>query len=420
MIKIKSAALRLLLGSLAALSFSGISTAAEKNDYAQTILVANRAEFHPTAFVDKHLVNPWGIALRPPGKGGHIWVSNARNASTSTYVGDVNGIPLHQDRLKIVYVDGPLVSYHDGLPKVTGQVYNAASDVPDQPVEFPISGPAKNLSGAEPVALGKSSGPAKFVFVTTDGTINAWRSSTAESMDSAIIVKDFSERGEHRLRDQRYLPAYTGVAMTTDAFTKNEAGQPVADNRLYVADFQNNRLQVFDNQWREITAKVPFERPKGMPEDFSPYNVQCIGGKIYVVYAAVDLNAEEPAFDTPGEGHGHVAIYDRDGHLQHELADKGRLNSPWGITIAPPTFGAMGGKLLVANFGDGTIAAFEPESGAFVDFLRDHEGKPISIDGIWGLAFGNGVSLGDAKALYFTAGPNTEQDGIFGRLNAAH
>ena len=418
MIKIPSTTLRLLLGSIAAFSFSRISSAAERNDYAQTILVANRVEFHPTAFVDKHLVNPWGIALRPPGKGGHIWVSNARNASTSTYVGDVNGIPLHQDGLKLVGMDGPLISYEDGLPNVTGQVYNAASDVPGQPVEFPISGPAKNLSGTEPVDIGQTSGPAKFVFVTTDGTINAWRSSTAESMVSAIIVKDFSEKGAHRLHDQRYLPAYTGVAMTTDAFTKNDDGEPVADNRLYVTDFQNGRIQVFDNQWREITAKVPFQRPSGMPEEFSPYNVQVIAGKIYVVYAAVDLNAEEPAFDAPGEGHGHVAVYDRDGHLLSEFSDKGRLNSPWGITIAPPEFGTMGGKLLVASFGDGTIAAFEPESGAFVDFLRGHDGEPIKIDGIWGLAFGNGVSLGHANALYFTAGPNAEQDGIFGRLNA--
>ncbi len=419
MIKIKSTSLRLLLGSLAVLSFSDVSLTAGSNDYAQTILVANRKEFHPTAFVDKYLVNPWGIALRPPGKGGHIWVSNAGNATTSTYVGDVNGIPLHQDGLKLVGMEGPLISYEDGVPNVTGQVYNAASDFPGQPVEFPISGPAMNLSGTEPVSIGQSSGPAKFVFVTTDGTINAWRSSTAESMQTAIIVKDFSEKGAHRMQDQRFLPGYTGVAMTTDAFTKNEAGEPVADNRLYVTDFQNNRIQVFDNQWREITAKVPFERPSGIPADFSPYNIQLIAGKIYVVYAVVDITAEEPATDTPGKGAGHIAVYDRNGHLLHELKDEGWLNSPWGITQAPEGFGAMSGKLLVANFGDGTIAAFDPESGAPLDYLRDHEGKTISIDGIWGLAFGNGVSLGDANALYFTAGPNAEQDGIFGRLNAA-
>ncbi len=121
--------------------------------------------------------------------------------------------------------------------------------------------------------------------------------------------------------------------------------------------------------------------------------------------------------DVPGVGNGHVAVYDRDGHLLKEMKDEGKLNSPWGLTIAPPTFGKMGGKLLVANFGDGTISAFDPGTGAFIDVLRDKEDKPISIDGIWGLTFGNGVSLGDANALYYTAGPNVEQDGIFGRIN---
>lgn len=409
---------RAALNLLAALLITCATRAAEKNCFEQTVLVANRAEFHPTAFVDKFMVNPWGIALRPPGKGGHIWVSNARNASTSTFLGDVNGVPLHQDGLKIVPIEGPLISYHGGLTRVTGQVYNAASDIPGQPIEFPVSGPAMNLSGDKPVPFGLSSGAAKFVFATGDGTLNAWRAGTAESMERAVIVKDFSEKGAHQDHSLRYLPSYTGVAMTTDAFTKNDAGEPIADNRLYVTDFQNSRIQVFDNQWREITAKVPFARPAGMPENFSPYNVQLIGTKIYVVYAVVDLDADEPAFDAPGEGHGHVAVYDRDGHLLQEFKDKGRLSSPWGITVAPGNFGEMGGKLLVANFGDGTIAAFEPESGDFVDFLRDREGKPVVVDGIWGLAFGNGVSLGDANALYFTAGPNAEQDGVFGRVNA--
>ena len=416
---------RRLGGLLAALvavgpAFFDPGARAEGNQFDDTVLVANRPEFHPSAFVDPHLVNPWGIALRPPGKGGHIWVSNARNASTSTYVGDVNGIPLHQDGLKLVSIDGPLISYEDGLPNVTGQVYNAASDIPGQPIEFPISGPATNLAGEAAVPFGTSSGPAKFVFVTTDGTINAWRSSTAESMDSAIIVRDFSEQGAQRMHDQRFLPAYTGVAMTTDAFTRNEAGEPVADNRLYVTDFQNKRIQVFDNQWREITARVTFARPAGMPEEFSPYNVQVVGGKLYVVYAVVNLGADEPAFDDPGEGHGHVAVYDRDGHLLQELKDEGWLNSPWGIALAPEEgFGSMGGKLLIANFGDGTVAVFDPESGEPIDYLRGRDDQALKIDGIWGLAFGNGVSLGDAHALYYTAGPNAEQDGIFGRLRAA-
>ena len=389
------------------------------NRFVQTVLVANRPEFHPTVMVDQKMINPWGIALRPPGAGGHIWLSNAGNASTTLYMGDVNGQPLHQDGLKVVAIDGPLISYEDGLSNVTGQVYNAASDFPGQPVEFPVRGPASDLSGAAPVPIGESSGAAKFVFVTTDGTINAWRAKTAESMDRAIIIKDFSDKGKDQDRSLKHLSAYTGVAMTTDVVKSGPDGKPAADNRLYVTDFQNKRIQVFNNRWEEITAQVPFARPAGMPDDYSPYNIQWLGDRLCVVYAAIDLSADEPAVDAPGEGVGHVAFFDRDGHLLHELSDRGKLNSPWGVVIAPKGFGDFGGDLLVANFGDGTIAAFHPATGAFHDYLRDGDGKPLLIDGLWGLAFGNGVGLGDAMSLYFTAGPNNEQDGVFGRVTMA-
>ncbi len=115
-----------------------------------------------------------------------------------------------------------------------------------------------------------------------------------------------------------------------------------------------------------------------------------------------------------------VVAYDLDGHILQECSDAGRLTSPWGLAIAPQEFGAFGGSLLVGSFGDsingGTIAAFDLSSGTFQDYLRDESGKPISIEGLWGLAFGTGVTLGDADSLYFTAGPNREQDGILGRL----
>ncbi len=156
-----------------------------------------------------------------------------------------------------------------------------------------------------------------------------------------------------------------------------------------------------------------------MPRDFSPYNIQLLGGRLYIAFAIVDPDAEEAATDVPAPGAGRVVAYDLDGHIVQEFADSGRPNSPWGLAIAPQNFGALGGALLVGNFGDGTIAAFDLTTGAFRDYLRDTSGKPLSIDKLWGLAFGNGVSLGDADSLYFTAGPNEEQDGIFGRLRYA-
>ena len=116
----------------------GRPNAGTSNAYAEKILVANRAGFDPDAIIDPHLINPWGIALRPPGAGGHFWISNAGNLSTSTFIGDANGQPLHQDGLKIVYLSSPLISYEDGLANVTGVVYNAATDHPGQPLEFPV------------------------------------------------------------------------------------------------------------------------------------------------------------------------------------------------------------------------------------------------------------------------------------------
>ncbi|MEA3210283.1 MAG: hypothetical protein QOE70_3340 [Chthoniobacter sp.] len=387
------------------------------NTFQETILVASNGSYQPAAFIDAHIENAWGIALRPPGAGGHIWVSNARNASTSLYIGDVNGIPLHQDGLKILQLDGPLISYEGGLPQTTGQVYNAASDLPNQPTEFPVSGPASNWSSGTAVPIGNISGPAKFVFVTKDGTINAWRANTAASMNTAIVAMDYSDHGKDQLKELPFLPAFTGVAITTEPPSLNDEGQAVADNRLYVTDFQNKIIRVINNQWTDITVQVPFERPAGLAEGMSPYNIQDLNGKLYVTYAAVDTTSEEPAFDVPEEG-GHVFVYDRDGHLLHGFQDEGLLRSPWGLAIAPAGFGKFGGKLLVASFGDGTIAAFDPNTGDFADLLRNPQGEPLKLDGLWGLAFGNGVSLGDASALYYTAGPNKEQDGVFGRVNA--
>lgn len=428
----------LIVLALAAIPASPALAAAT---FDNTVLVANRAEYNPTAFVDPLLVNPWGIALRPPGAGGHIWASNARSATTTLYIGDANGVPLHQDGLKVVPIDGPLVSYEGGLPQVTGQVYNAASDIAGQPIEFPISGHAFNYTSGTAVDAGITTGPAKFVFVTKDGTINAWRSNTGTAMDSAVIAKDYSDFGADSPRynpsnpanpNGIYTPfrtAYTGVAMTTNAYRINDQGEKVADNRLYVTDFQNGRIQTFNNQWQEITAQVPFEHTSftstvqsdvtpGAFEPYYPWNIQELNGRLFVAYGVVNKLADEPAFDVAEPGVGHVVEYDHDGHIIREFADEGLLNSPWGLTIAPQGFGDFGGDLLVANFGDGTIAAFNPDTGVFHDYLRDANGDVLTADGIWGLTFGNGVSLGDALSLYYTAGPNLEQDGVLGRIKA--
>jgi len=142
-----------------------------------------------------------------------------------------------------------------------------------------------------------------------------------------------------------------------------------------------------------------------------------LGGHLFVAYADFDPESDEGQEQILGAGLGHVVEYNEDGTLVKDFHTHGVLNAPWGMAIAPASFGTFANDLLVANFGDGTISAFDLASGDFVGYLRDPDTKIISIDGLWGITFGNGVSLGDANALYFTAGPNNEEDGLFGRLN---
>jgi uncharacterized protein (TIGR03118 family) len=381
-----------------------------------TVLVANRAEYHPTVMVDPYLVNPWGIALRPPGIGGHIWLANAGSGTTTTYIGDVGGQPLGQDGLKVIPIQHG--AGWDGVTpaQVTGQVYNAASDVAGQPVEFRVGGPAADWRTGVPVPVGDTAGSAKFVFVTLDGTVNAWRAGTNPGMLQAVVVKDMS--GDFAaLNHLAYTPTLTGVAMTTDAF-RSVNGSAVAGNRLYVADFANNRVMTFDNQWNDLSAQLPFERPAGLQSEFQPFNVQVLNGRVYVTYAWTEPQDElgEPI---RAVGAGRVVAYDRDGHVLQDFDDELPLNAPWGLAIAPDSFGALAGKLLVGNFGDGSIAAYDPDTGVFIDKLRDRQGQVIHIDGLWGLSFGNGTALGDADALYYAAGINLEEDGLFGRLTLA-
>lgn len=405
---------------LAAVALTVTTVSAQKPTedvgYMQTNLVANKAEFNPQ-IIDEQMRDGWGIALRPPGAGGHIWISNAATGTSSEFIGDVPGSPLHQDGLKIVRLDTPKWTDH-GYAFVTGQAYNSASDFPNQPVEFPVSGPADNLKNGAPEPIeGGFHGSAKFVFVTEDGCINAWSASTAVSMKSAPIIIDYSKTAASMPYKANCV--FTGCALTNNP-ADSEAFKKAGGNHLFVADIRNNAIQVFDNQWKDVTSSYHFETPATVG-DLSPFNIVDLNGHLFVAYAKFDPNSDEGQEQFAGAGHGHIVEYDESGKLVKDyFAGHGVLNLPWGIAIAPDNFGTFSNDLLAANFGDGTIAAFDPKTGDFVGYLRDPDSKIISIDGIWGIAFGNGVSLGKANCLYFTAGPNNEQDGLFGRLETRH
>jgi uncharacterized protein (TIGR03118 family) len=398
--------------SSAALSSAQVPFEKRDDGYVQTNLVANKEEFH-ARIIDEKMINPWGIALRPPGAGGHIWISNARSGTSSEYIGDVPGNPLHQDGLKIVKLDEPRFTDH-GYAFVTGQTYNSASDIPGQPVEFAVSGPASNLKGEKPEPIKDGfSGSAKFIFVTQDGCINAWSANTAVAMDQVPIMIDYSKTAPRFPYPVNCV--FTGAALTNNPFN-SEAYAKLGGNHLFVTEFRSNAIQVFDNKWNDVTKSFHFETPASVGK-LHPFNIQDIEGHLFVAYAEFEPASDEGQEQVLGEGLGHVVEYNEDGTLVRDFQTKGMLDAPWGITIAPASFGVHASQLLVANFGDGTITAFDLKTGECKCYLRDPDTKIISIDGIWALTFGNGHSLGDANALYFTAGPNNEEDGIFGRLD---
>ena len=397
--------LLILLAANASVAF------AQDNQFVQTNLVADNATFHPQ-IVNPQMIDAWGIALRPPGAGGHIWVDNAEYGTSVEYIGDVNGMPLQQDGLTSVTVDPPQFTDH-GYSFVTGLSYNAAKDLTGQPVEFPVSGPADNDSTNPPTSIpGGTSGSAAFVFVTEDGCINAWRSNTTTAMTSAPIIINYSKTSSYFPYEANSV--FSGGAITVNAYN-SQAYINAGGNHFFATDFRNNAIEVFDNQWHDVTSSYHFQTP-GTVGDLHVFNILDLAGHLYVTYAMFNEAGDEGMEEVDGPGYGHVVEYNEDGSLVKDFNDQGNLNAPWGMAIAPAGFGKFGGDLLVSNFGDGSIVAFDPSTGNFVDYLDDANSQPISIDGIWGLTFGNGVSLGDANSLYFTAGPNSEFDGLFGKL----
>jgi uncharacterized protein (TIGR03118 family) len=270
--------------------------------------------------------------------------------------------------------------------------------------------------------------------VTEDGCINCWRSNTATAMTDVPIVVDYSKTSTYFPYEANCV--FTGCAMTTRAYTdpayiSNGAGK--SGNLLFAADQRSGNILVFENKkestdtstnaWTDVTSSFHFQALSHVG-DLHVFNIQDIANHLYVTYAEFNPAGDEGQEQVNGAGLGHVAEFNEDGTLVREFNDgantpAGSLNEPWGVAIAPAGFGKFGGDLLVANFGSGTVAAFDPSTGNFIDYLRDSNCAAISIDGIWGLTFGNGVSLGDANSLYFTAGPNSEFDGLFGKLTVA-
>src|SRR6266508_2101871 len=310
---------------------------------------------------DPDLVNPWGISHSATSP---FWVSDNGTGVSTLYNGAGTKLAL------IVTIPPPEGSAPGTTATPTGQVFNGTAD-------FVVS-----QAGI--------SAPARFIFATEDGTISGWNPTVNPT--NAILAVDNS--GAEAV--------YKGLAIGANA----------AGNFLYAANFHAGTIDVFDKNFHQVLLAGSFTDPD-IHTGFAPFNIQNLGGKLYVTYAKQDADGED---DVAGPANGYVDVFDTNGTLLQRLATRGRLNSPWGLAIAPSSFGAFAGDLLVGNFGDGRINIIDPVSGEFLDQLRDANNRPITIDGLWGLIVGNGGNGGDADKVYFTAGPNDEADGLFGSL----
>jgi uncharacterized protein (TIGR03118 family) len=236
---------------------------------------------------------------------------------------------------------------------------------------------------------------ARFVFDTEAGQVRGWLPAYG---NQTVVLADRSGVGA----------IYKGLALATTT----------AGDRFYAADFHNGRVDVFDASFNLVTAAGAFV-DSDLPSGYAPFGIQTIGSRIFVTYAEQGPGAVD---EVHGQGKGFVDAYDTSGALLTRVAQHGQLNAPWGLALAPANFGRFSGDLLVGNFGDGQINAYEEMANGRFEHrgeLRGTDGKPISIDGLWALQFGHGsANNGPTNTLFFTAGPNDESDGLFGSITA--
>jgi uncharacterized protein (TIGR03118 family) len=366
------------LAALAALSaslvFSGIVTPASAvrggiaaRSYVQTNLVSDIPGL--AAHTDPNLKNPWGTSVGP---GSPIWVSDNHAGAATLYDGAGNPQALKVD------IPAPPSAGDGAVGAPTGQAFNTFDPTSS---DFVIT---KN----------RSSGPAFFVFATEDGTLAGWnpnvdRTHAVIAVDRSTATDSAGDVGAN----------YKGLALVNTPSGKF----------LYATSFRFGTVEVFDTHLNLVNS---FTDPT-IPAGFAPFGIHNIGGKLFVTFAKQGPGKDD---DAARPGNGFVDVFAPNGDLLQRLVSGGRLDSPWAVTLAPPSFGAFGGDILVGNFGNGRINVYDPTSGAFQGELSRPGGGPVVIDGLWGLRFAPATPGAGPNTLFFTAGLNHEADGLFGTL----
>jgi uncharacterized protein (TIGR03118 family) len=352
-----------------ALALAGaMNVQADSGAYVQRNLISDgfvAAEQPP----DPNLVNAWGIALSSTSP---MWVADNGTGLSTIY--DGNGVP----RSLVVEIPTP-TDPNGGTP--TGIVFNGSAS-------FSVTGTAADGSTV--------TGFSHFIFATEDGVIAGWPGGTRAfvGVDNSVTTG----------------AVYKGLALVS----LNADG---TDQRLYATDFHNARVDVFDNMFAPVTTLPAdaFTDPQ-LPPGYAPFGIQAIGGNVFVTYAKLEAGSDD---EVAGQGLGFVDVYDANGGLLSRVASRGLLNAPWGVALAPAGFGKFSNSLLVGNFGDGSIIAFDTKNFTPQGPLHGQDGRVLHIDGLWGIAFGNDHNDQPSTTLFFAAGPDDEHHGLYGRIDVA-
>ena len=297
-------------------------------------------------YTDPHLQGAWGISESGSSP---FWIADAGSGFSTLYSSSGSVISL------VVTVPPSKTTGATGTGTPTGTVYNATTGFT--------------------IATGEA---ASFIFDTLDGTVSGWNHTV--NANEAQVMVDNSATGA----------VYTGLAIGTNG----------SNTYLYAANLGAGTIDVFDSTYSPVTLANAFQ-DANLPSGYAPFNIQNLGGNLYVAYA---LQNSGKTFIAPGAGTGYLDVYSTAGTFMSRLVSGGQLNAPWGVAIAPANFGDYANDLLVGNFGDGTVNAFNPTTGAYIATLNNVDGTPIVIPNLWALQVGNGGSGGDANAVYFTAG----------------
>ena len=345
--------------------------------YEQTNLVSNIAGLAPN--VDPKLINPWGFSETP---GGKFWV--AANGSGRSILFDAEGVRNRGD----IIIPTPAGNPRNGSSTPNGVVPNTTPD-------FIISEHGRSAR-------------AILLFSTEDGTIAGWNPDVDKA--HAVIAADQSGNGA----------IYKLLALGT-----NTQG-----TFIFASDFHNGTIDIFDSSFNLVRFGAnafvdPTTGADAIPSDFAPFGVKNFGGTLFVTYAKQDADKED---DVAGVGNGFIDEFDTSGNFIRRFATRGLLNSPIGAAIAPANFGQFSGDVLIGNFGDSHVNAFDPASGAFLGQLTDTQGDPLILNGgfqetdtkgLWGIGFGNGADGAGVDEMFFAAGINEENDGLFGKVTVA-